>query len=127
MGKRVIIGAISLLVSCLNFSGCVFLPWVVGAAGGYAVSKDTIAGEIDADYDTLWDAAMKVSEIMGVINLEDKVRGRIDLNIGKSKVVVIIEVLTPKTMRLKVKARKYLLPNIALAQKMFVKITQQIN
>ncbi|PIQ89069.1 MAG: hypothetical protein COV72_05365 [Candidatus Omnitrophica bacterium CG11_big_fil_rev_8_21_14_0_20_42_13] len=109
-----------------NLSGCVWFLVGASAAGGYAVSRDTIAGEIDAEYNDVWLAAKNVSQIMGIIKEEDRAKGFLDLNVDKSHVVINIDRLTPETLRLKIKARKYLMPNIGLAQKLFIKINQQI-
>lgn len=126
MKKRIITGLVSVCLLCLSVSGCVWMVLGVGVAGGYAISKDTIAGELDKDYDSIWTAAEKVCSIMGTVKNKDRTKGFIDVDVDKAKVSINIERLTPETLRLKVSARKYMMPNIALAQKIFVKINQQI-
>jgi hypothetical protein len=128
MGKNIKVWLVSICLLSLSLSGCVWMLLGVGAAGGYAISGDTIAGEIDKDYDSIWTAAEKVSSIMGTIKYKDRAKGYIDVDVEKSKVSINIERLTPETLRLKVSARKYLnlMPNKGLAQKIFVKINQQI-
>src|SRR3989338_1488893 len=54
----------------LNILGCAPLivgSAAVGALGTYAVSKDTVQGETDKSYDSLWNAALTVSRIRGSI------------------------------------------------------------
>ncbi|MDP1853344.1 MAG: DUF3568 family protein [Candidatus Omnitrophota bacterium] len=126
MKKKIIAGLVAICLSCLSLSGCAWMVLGVGVAGGYAISKDAIAGELDKDYDSIWTAAEKVSSIMGTVKNKDRTKGFIDADVDKARVSINIERLTPETLRLKVSARKYMMPNIALAQKIFVKINQEI-
>ena len=108
-------------------SGC--LPFIVGGAvgalGGYAVSQDTIEGETDKDYNALWDAAKTVAGIRGVIKTEDETRGYMEMEVNSSRVIVQLLRLTKTTVRVKVSARNKLgLPNISLAEDIFVKILE---
>ena len=102
----------------LTFSGCV--PLIIGAAAGglgaYAVSRDTIQGDTDKPYASLWDAALAVSRIRGVIKQEDSAGGYIELETGSIRVWIRLARLTRAATRLKVSARKHHLPNLALAQ-----------
>lgn len=125
--KLIVAGALASFL-CFSFSGCVWVLLGAGAAGGYAVSGDTIAGEIDADYDSIWSAAENVAKIMGTVKNKDRTKGIIGVDVDRSKVDILIERITPETLRLKVSARKYLnlMPNKGLAQKIYIKINQQI-
>jgi len=119
------------LIPCVFLSamGCtapLIVGGAVGAVGGYAVTKDTIMGETDKDYDGLWGAALNVSKILGTIKYEDKLKGYIDLEAESSKVYIRLIRLTAATTRLKVKARKYHFPNISLAQDIYTKIMEQV-
>lgn len=125
MIRRFISGVSIILFLCFSLSGCVWAILGVGAVGGYAISKDTIVGEIDSDYDTLWSAAERVAGIMGEIKTQDRIKGSIELDIDRARVSIQIERLTPETLRLRVKGRRYMMPNIGLAQKVFIKIQQQ--
>jgi len=123
MTRRILI-----LLLSLGISGCV--PLIIGASavGGYAVSKDTIQGDTDNDFASVWDAAMDVADIMGTIKVEDRTKGAIALTIDRNNVNIKIIELTKACTRLRVSCRtKYLLPNINLAQKVFVKTVQQLN
>lgn len=117
------------LIPCIFVSilGCapLIIGGAVGALGGYAISKDTIQGETDKSYDSLWEAALTVSKIRGEIKYEDKTKGYIELEADSSKVHVRLIRLTAATTRLRVQARKYHLPNLSLAQDIFVKIMEQ--
>ena len=107
----------------LSANGCVYL--VVGgvaAAGGYAVSRDTIQGEIDHAFDDVWDAAIEVLSIMGIIETQSYELGKIGAIVNGARIKVNIIQLTPSAMRIKVKARKNIFPSIANAQNVYVKI-----
>lgn len=121
--------AILFLIPCifLSISGCapLIIGSAVGALGGYAVSKDTIEGETDKSYDSLWEAALTVSKIRGQIKYENKTKGYIESEAESSKVYIRLIRLTASTTRLKVSARKYHFPNMILAQDIFVKIMEQ--
>jgi hypothetical protein len=117
-----------LAVMTVNLTGCVAVGVaVLGAAavGGYAVSKDTIQGETDKYYDTLWESALSVARIRGTVKKEDSMSGYIELQADSSKVYIHLIRLTQATTRLKVQARKYHLPNISLAQEIYLKIVEQ--
>jgi hypothetical protein len=111
----------------MNISGCI--PLIIGSAAGalgaYAISKDTIQGETDKSYDNLWNAALMVSKFRGVIKQEDYTQGYIELEANSSRVWVKLIRLTETTTRLRISARKYRLPNLSLAQDLFVKIMEQ--
>lgn len=123
--KVLILGIIPFI--CVYLCGCVAGIIAVGAAGAlgaYAVSKDTIQADTDKSYDRLWEAAIAVSQARGVIKQEDSQRGYIDLEADSSKVYIRLLRLTRATTRVKISARKYRLPNLDLAQDLFVKIME---
>lgn len=106
-------------------SGCIFvIGGAVGALGGYAVSQDTIQGETAKSYTSVWNAAAKVMSILGDVSLEDREGGTIEATVNASKVKVKIEEIVKGAVRLRVKARKHLLPDIKLSQKIYIKIIE---
>lgn len=111
----------------MTVSGCV--PLMVGAAvgalGGYAASKDTIQGDSDMPYDALWDAAVEVGTIRGAKNLADRNKGYLEFVADSSRVWISLVRLTRATTRVKVSCRKNHLPNLKLAEELFVKIMEQ--
>ena len=125
--SRLLIIASLFLLSISSF-GCIplIVGGAVGALGGYAISKDSIQGETDKGYNTIWDAAKTVAKIKGTIKTEDKTKGYLELEVNSSKVKVRLIQLTKATTRLRVSARNALgLPDIDLAQDIFVKILEQ--
>lgn len=120
---------LSLLVPfiLLSLSGCAALivGGAVGALGGYVVSKDTIQGDSDKAYESLWDSAMTIAKARGTIKQENSQRGYIELETDSSKVYIRLIRLTRVTTRVRVSARnKYRMPNLNLAEDIFVKIIE---
>lgn len=115
------------LVICLFTSGCVpLIIGGVGVLGGYAISRDTIAAESSRSIEDIWKAAKDVLPVMGIIKSSNEDTKTIEANIYSSVVIVRVEKLTEATSRLRVKARKFMMPNIGLAEKIFVKIMQRL-
>lgn len=123
--KKILFSLILLPFICLN-SGCVplIIGGAAGALGAYAVSKDTMQGDFDKTFDSLWDAASDVARNQGTVKEEDIGRGFLKLEINASKVDIYIIRLTQKATRLRVSARKNHLPNLSLAQDIFTKIIE---
>jgi len=115
-----------LFLSC-GLAGCVplIVGGAVGAVGGYAVSKDTIQGDSDIPYDSLWNGAIRVAQIRGKIRKEDMNAGIIQADMESSIVWIKLSRLTQASTRIRVSARKYHFPNLALAQDVYVKIMDQ--
>ena len=111
----------------LNILGCA--PLIVGAAvgavGGYAISKDTVQGETNRPYEALWNSALMVSRIRGIVQQEDYSSGEIALDVKPSKVWIRLIRLTQAATRIRVSARKYHLPDLELAQDIYLKIMEQ--
>ena len=117
----------AILILCLLISGCVpLIIGGVGVLGGYAISRDTIAAETSRSVDDIWRSAKDVVPVMGIIKSIDEDTKTIQANIYSSVVTVRVEKITDATNRLRVKARKFMMPNIGLAQKIFVKIMQRL-
>lgn len=118
---------IAIVVLAISVSGCAafIVGGAVGAAGVYAASKDTAQGETDKAYDALWSASVKVARIRGAIKKEDSVRGYLELEAEASRVQIRLIRLTRSTTRLRISARKYHLPNLDLAQDIYVKIMNE--
>lgn len=114
------------LVLC-HLAGCIFLVVAsAGALGGYAITRDTIQGDYDASYSDAWKSSLKVCDILGKVSIKDSSKGVIEVNVDKAKVKVELTQLTPEAIRIKVKARKGVFPRLGTAEKVFVKIVQQL-
>jgi hypothetical protein len=117
-----------LLPLVLSMSGCIYLVvGGVGAVGGYIVSPDTVEGLTEHDRLAVWDAAMEVVSIMGIIEEDDKDAATINAKVNGADVTIMITPVGQSTVKLSVKARKYYLPKISLAQDIFVKIMNYLD
>ncbi len=117
---------VPLLAVCL--SGCVYLAiGGVGALGGYIASPDTVEGLAESGTDQVWDTAVEVVSIMGLIESKNETGGVIKARINGAGVTVIIVEMSSSSVKLGVKARKNYLPKISLAQDVFVKIMSRVN
>ncbi len=116
-----------LLPAVLLCAGCIplLIGGAAGALGGYAISSDTVQGETDKPLESVWAAAAEVGNSRGVIKEQDEIRGYMHVEIDSSKVWIRVIKLTQATTRLKISARKHHLPNLRLAQDLFVKIVEQ--
>src|SRR5574339_432771 len=82
------------IVKCLvcipilfNLSGCVYLVvGGIGALGGYIVSPDTVEGITENDAMTVWDSAVEVVSIMGLIQEQQEEGGIIQAKMNKANV-----------------------------------------
>ena len=119
MSKVLILIALSLFLS-----GCAVCLLGAGAAGGYALSKDYIQGEYDKNFESVYGASLKISEMMGVVEskFSNPSLAIIKARVDNAKVMIYIERLTQNTLRLKVKSRKNLMPDTELAQRVYNKI-----
>ena len=121
---RKFIGLILVSFMLISVAGCA--PLIIGAAAGglgaYAIGRDTVQGDSDKSYEALWESAVSVAGMRGIIQQENSSTGYIELSAESSKVWIRFIRLTQATTRIKISARKFHLPNIGLAQDLFVKI-----
>lgn len=121
---RKFINLIIVFFMLISVAGCV--PLIIGAAAGglgaYAISRDTVQGDSDKSYEALWESAVRVSGMRGIIQQENSSTGYIELSAESSKVWIRLIRLTQATTRIKISARKFNFPNMELAQDIFVKI-----
>ncbi len=111
----------------INLGGClapIIVGGAVGALGGYAISKDTVQSDTDTPYDNLWNSAVQVAKSRGVTEQEDSVKGYLKVKVQASDVQIRLVRLTRATTRMRVSARRYHLPNLSLAEDIFVKIME---
>jgi len=129
--KKALIAAVLVPFLAIAISGCApLLLMTVGGVGGvgvYAISKDTIQGDTDASYESLWGAALKVSRIRGTILEEDFNRGFIHVDANPNIIKIQFQRLTAATTKMRVSVRKYkkMFPNIELAEQVFIKILEE--
>jgi hypothetical protein len=119
-----------LLASALiGASGCAVLLVGAGAAGGYAISKDSVKNNFDLPESHVFRVARDVITDEGLITTEDEKRGLLKATVEGAKVTITVKPLTRKTVELKVKARdsSQLLPKVDVAQVIYTKILERLD
>ncbi|UCC95402.1 MAG: hypothetical protein JSW40_01290 [Candidatus Omnitrophota bacterium] len=119
---------LSYLAGILFFaSGCIPLIIGGGVLGGYMISNDSASGNVTSEYRALWDLCLEELKDMEAQIVEiNESKGFIKTHISESELVVKINTVSPDTQWLKVSARKHLLPNPRLAQKIFFRIIEEL-
>lgn len=67
-----------------------------------------------------------MAKIKGKLTKEDKKNGEIELEAEGSRVWIKLTKLTKSATEIKVSARKHSLPNLKLAEEIFIKIMDQV-
>jgi hypothetical protein len=112
---------------CVFSSGCWFLVvGGAGAVGGYAVTQDTFEGVSSKGQEELLTAAHKVLSVMGTITDERRKDGEIVATVYGNHVVVDVIQINLTTSKLRVKARKDMLPSRVVAQDIYTKIMNML-
>jgi len=109
-------------------AGCVPVLLGAGAAAGYMVSNDSAAGNVTGSYRDVWDIALDVlnaqeAEVTSAIESSGVIKALLADDVG---VTVKISNIDSETQRIKVSARKCYLPKPEFAQKIFFKITKEL-
>jgi len=126
--KRNLLLMVLLMPLLLFSSGCIYLVvGGVGAVGGYIVSPDTVEGLTEHDQTSVWDAAIEIASIMGIIVEENQDAGEIIAKVSGSTITILVTPIGDATVKLSVKSRKFHLPKISAAQDVFVKIMNYLN
>lgn len=107
-------------------AGCApMLLMTAGAVAGYAVSRDSVTVDLDRPIDSVWTACVEETGEQGVIKREDRPNVRLEARIQRTDVVVTLEQLTPATVRVVIRARKNLLPQAHIAQRLGIGIARR--
>ena len=126
MGGRKLPVVVLALVS-LGLSGCPLIWLGAGAAGGYAISKDSVRNQFDLPKETIYRESLAVAREMGLVTLEDPSHGRIQLRVENANVTITIKPMTQRAVELKVRARnQFLMPEIEIAQALYNKIIARL-
>ena len=122
MRRLTYIGALFLLLT-----GCIPLIVGGGIVTGYALSNDSAMGNVKCEYRVLWDLCLDKLETMEAeVLYANESRGKIKAKVSDNSVTIKITTAGSELQRLKVTARKFLLPKPQFAQKVFFKIVQDL-
>lgn len=118
--------AVALVSLMLTFSGCFYLViGGVGALGGYAISPDTVEGNVGGrNTQEMWQAAVQTVSVMGIIEEKNEISGVVIAKVEGTQVTISISEPITDTVKLRVKARKGMMPKVKLAQDIYTKIVQ---
>jgi len=115
------------ILSLFVVSGCVPVILGVGVVTGYALSNDSAMGNINVGYHDLWVACKDIldSERADIIDAKES-SGVIKAKISDVNFTLKIDSLSDDVQRLKISARKYLVPKPYVAQDIFAKIAKSL-
>lgn len=126
MRPRGLVIAVCLIGTMLT-SGCALFLIGAGAAGGYAVSRDSVINHFDKPKAHVFRrSAAVIKEMGGEITIEDESNGLLRAHLHEATVTITVKPLTKKTVELKVKARKTGMPAVAVAQEVYDKILPRL-
>lgn len=112
---------------CTFLSGCVSVLIGTGIVAGFGLSNDAAAGNVSVGYNRLWNTCLDVFQVEGLEIVSSKESdGLIKAASDNYKYAVKISSLDQDTQRLKISARKYLIPKPYKAQDIFMKIVQEL-
>lgn len=121
--KRVFFMGLSLLL----IGGCVPVLIGAGVVTGYTLSCDSAVGNVKSEYRILWDICLDKLETMEAqILYTNESRGLIKAIVSENSVNIKITTLTSGAQRLKVSARRTFMPRPQFAQKVFLKIIEDL-
>jgi hypothetical protein len=111
----------------LSVCGCgVVIVAGLGALGGYAVSRDTIEGVTGYSAQELFAASSEILSIMGTVSEQSKADGHVVATVDGAKVTVDTIPMSKNSTKLRVKARRGMLPKVAIAQDVYMKIVRKL-
>ena len=114
-------------VVSLALSGCAAILLGAGAAGGYALSRDSVKNHFDLSQDRVYKTSLKVAKEMGQTTLEDGKNGKIEAKVKDVDITITVKPLTKKTVELKVRGRnQFKMPAVDVAQEVYTKIVEHL-
>lgn len=114
------------VAGALALAGCAPVLIGAGAVGGYAISRDAIRSHFDVSERVLYDLSRDVVEDFGFITEEDERRGRLRGEVEGATVTVTVERVSDRTVQLTIRARKYLMPRIHVAHRVYDAIRDRL-
>lgn len=98
----------------------------VGSVVGYAVSRDYVELTVEQPYDKVWSAALEETKRTGLLKDINQDTGRIEATAQGTHLVVTLERLTETTVKVIIKARKHMLPQIETAQRLATRLAKRL-
>ncbi len=98
----------------------------VGSVAGYAVSRDHVELTVEQPYDKVWDAALDETKRTGLLKDVNQETGHIEAMYQGTHITVTLERVTETAVKVIVKARKHMLPQIDLAQRLANRLARRL-
>mgnify|MGYP001610969230 FL=1 len=120
------LGSLGVALACV--CGCAPLLLGAGAAGGYAISRDSIKNTFEVSETHLYQVSREVIGDVGFVTTEDARRGLIQATVEGATVTISVTPASDHRTELKVKARNKLpMPKIRVAQDVYNRIVNRLN
>ena len=112
--------------AALSLQGCAVLLLGTGVAAGLAVSDDMVQTDTERPPQFVYRMAKQELEQAGRLVLDDAKALTLKAQVDEADVTVTVAAVSDKITRLRVKARKNLLPNIDLAHRLSTAIGKRL-
>lgn len=123
---RKIVVLIAVFFILLSLCGCTAALVGGGVAGGVAIGSDRARIEKDGQFKRAWKITYATLKDMGRITAADEKTGKIKAIIQEAKVGALVVQVTPKVVRVDIKARKHILPDMNVAMDIINKINKKL-
>jgi len=110
----------------ISTSGCAVALVAAAAGGTYTMVQGSAEGFSGANYKKIWNQAKKVIKKKGTLLSEDEVGGELKGKVYDVDVTIEVKKITDKSTKIRVTARKNLLPKEGLAQEIYTDIFKNI-
>lgn len=107
-------------------AGCPVVLLGGGAVAGYAISRDHVELTVEQPYAKVWGVALDETKRAGVLKDLNEETGRIEATYQGTHIVVTLERMTEMSVKIVVKARKHLLPQIDVAQRLATRMARRL-
>lgn len=115
------------LAACASLSGCAVLLVGAGAAGGYAISRDSVKNVFDLPKEHVHDVSAAVLKERGVVKTDNRAHGQIKGEVQDVDILITIKPVTKQTVELKVRGRnRLLMPQVDTAQEIYNGIVERL-
>ncbi len=113
-------------VVALGTSGCAVALVGAGAVAGYAVSRDHTELTVERPYSQAWAACVEETRRVVVLKEQNQDTGRLEGTTQGTHVAVTLVPISDTTIKIMIKARKHLLPDTEVAQRLALRIPRSL-
>ena len=126
MKRRIMVSLLGPVLAS-GLSGCALLLLGAGAAGGYAISKDSVKNTFQLSEEHVFRQSLAVAKELGTVKKQDPEYGVIEMAYGPANITITVKRLTRRLVELKVRSRnQVLLPEMDRGQEVYTKILERL-